>query len=166
MQQRPGRTILTILSIVIGVTAAVAVGLGTAATRTAYQSMFALVTGKATLEVTAKGGGAFPESVVEDVRKVPGVKVASPVIDRGTSMSFGDDKRTRLKVLGVDPKVDPLVRDYKFVAGRNIESGDELALDEGLASNLGLQVGDKVKNHWLGRAGWQQRAHDRGPLPH
>ena len=55
MQQRPGRSILTMLSIVIGVTAAVAVGLGTATTRNAYKQMFSIVTGKATLEIDAKG---------------------------------------------------------------------------------------------------------------
>ena len=43
MEQRPGRTILTMLSIVIGVAAAVAVGLGTATTRTVVISVFLII---------------------------------------------------------------------------------------------------------------------------
>src|SRR5262245_17564900 len=153
MQQRPGRTILTMLSIVIGVTAAVAVGLGTETTRNAYKQMFALVTGKATLEVTAKGSGVFSEKIVEDVRNVAGVKVAAPVVERAASMSFGDEKRARLQILGVDPQLDPQVRDYKIVAGRTVENGFELALDDGLAKYLGLDVGSKVRILGSGRLG-------------
>jgi putative ABC transport system permease protein len=155
MQQRPGRTILTVLSIVIGVTAAVAVGLGTATTRNAYKAMFALVTGKTSLEIDGKGGGAsvFSETLLEKVRAVPGVKVAAPVVDRPGSMSFGDGQRIRLRVLGVDPNIDAEVRDYIVVEGRNIKEGYEIALDEGLAKGLGLKTGDKVKILGSGRAG-------------
>src|SRR5438874_10348171 len=77
MQQRPGRTILTMLSIVIGVTAAVAVGLGTATTRNAYKQMFAMVTGRAALEIDASGGGGFEDSVLEKVESVPEVIAAA-----------------------------------------------------------------------------------------
>ena len=155
MQQRPARTILTVLSIVIGVTAAVAVGLGTATTRNAYKAMFSLVTGKTTLEIDGKGGGAtvFSDTLLEKVRAVPGVKVAAPVVDRPGSMSYGDDQRVRLRVLGVDPQIDVQVRDYKIVAGRNIEEGYEIALDVGLAENLGLKVDDTVKLLGSGRSG-------------
>src|SRR5436309_4221131 len=88
MQQRPGRTVLTMLSIVIGVTAAVAVGLGTATTRNAYKQMFAMVTGRATLEIDAAGGGGFDESVLSKVEALPEVTAAAPLVDRPTSMSM------------------------------------------------------------------------------
>ena len=81
MQQRPGRTVLTMLSIVIGVTAAVAVGLGTATTRNAYKQMFAMVTGRATLEVDGKGGKSFPDDVVANVAEVAGVEAVTPIGD-------------------------------------------------------------------------------------
>src|SRR5215212_9781072 len=101
MQQRPGRTILTTFSIVIGVTAAVAVGLGTATTRNAYKQMFAMVTGRATLEVNAAGGGGFSDDVLDKVEAVPGVIAATPLIDRPTSMSLeGGERRVRLQILG------------------------------------------------------------------
>jgi putative ABC transport system permease protein len=117
--------------------------------------MFALVTGKTSLEVTGKGGGGavFSEALLDKVKAVPGVKAAAPVVDRPGSMSYGDGQRVRLRILGVDPQLDPLVRDYTFVAGRQVETGYELALDEGLAKNLGLAVNGTVKLLGSGRLG-------------
>ena len=47
IRNRPGRAILTLLSIVIGVAAVVAVTISTATTNQAYKEMFESVTGKA-----------------------------------------------------------------------------------------------------------------------
>jgi len=146
MQQRPGRTILTMLSIVIGVTAAVAVGLGTATTRNAYKQMFAMVTGRASLEIDASGGGGFDQSVLEKVEAVPDVVAATPLVARPTSLSLeGGERRVRLQILGIDPSRDAKVRDYEIPVGRQVKEGDELVLDEGFAKAVGLNVGDEVK---------------------
>jgi putative ABC transport system permease protein len=146
MQQRPGRTVLTMLSIVIGVTAAVAVGLGTATTRNAYKQMFAMVTGRATLEIDAAGGGGFEESVLAKIESVRDVSAATPLVDRPTSMSLeGGERRVRLEILGIDTARDAKVRDYEIVAGRQVKEGDELVLDSEFAKHLGLKVGDEVK---------------------
>ena len=80
MQQRPGRTILTVLSIVIGVAAAVAIHLGTATTRNAYKQMFAMVTGRATLEVDGKGGVSFEKDLLDRVAGVQGVQEVTLVL--------------------------------------------------------------------------------------
>jgi putative ABC transport system permease protein len=146
MQQRPGRTILTMLSIVIGVTSAVAVGLGTATTRNAYKQMFALITGRATLEVDASGGGAFDNAIFDKVAGVEGIAAAAPLMQRPTSMSLeGGERRVRLQILGIDPDRDSSVRDYAIIVGRQVKENDELVLDEGFARYLGLKVGDEVK---------------------
>lgn len=146
MQQRPGRTILTMLSIVIGVAAAVAVSLGTATTRNAYKQMFAMVTGRATLEIDASGGGGFDGEIISKVEAVPGVVAAAPLVSRPTSFSFeGGERRVRMEILGIDPERDAKVRDYEIPTGRQVESGDELVLDEGFAKLVGLKVDDEVR---------------------
>lgn len=146
MQQRPGRTILTMLSIVIGVTASMAVGLGTATTRNAYKQMFAMVTGKATLEVSSAGGGSFDDEVFPKVEGIEGVVAATPLIDRPTSMSRQDGEgRVRLEILGIDPTRDTAVRDYDISAGRLVKAGDEIVVEEGFAGYLGLKLGDEVR---------------------
>ena len=55
LRQRPGRTILTVLSIIIGVATTVSFAVVTASTRDAYRNMFSLVTGRTSLEISAPG---------------------------------------------------------------------------------------------------------------
>ena len=55
IKSRPGRATLTLLSIVIGVAAVVAVTVGTATTNQACQEMYASVAGRAALEVVGRG---------------------------------------------------------------------------------------------------------------
>jgi len=133
------------LSIVIGVTAAVAVGLGTATTRNAYKQMFAMVTGRATLEVEGKGGTAFDGSSLARIEKLPGVEAASPLLDRMAAMTVGEDRRLRAKILGIDPERDQRVRDYTIIEGRQVKEGDEMVMDRGFATYMGLAVGDTVR---------------------
>jgi putative ABC transport system permease protein len=146
MQQRPGRAVLTMLSVVIGVTAAVATGLGTATTRNAYKQMFAMVTGRATLEVDAAGGSGFDANVFKRIEESPDVAAATPLVDRPSSISMeGGERQVRIEVLGIDPERDQKVRDYQITQGRQVKEGDEVVLDEEFARFLGLAVGDEVK---------------------
>ena len=144
MLQRIGRTIFTILSIVIGVAAVLAVMLLTASTRGAYKEMFATVTGKAKLQVVGLGNTSFQGDMLEDIEKVPGVTAAVPFLNRPSKLFF-NDRQIRLSTLGIDPKRDKAVRDYKVVQGRELNKGDELLLDEEFARQIGAKVGDRVK---------------------
>src|SRR5687767_1385574 len=113
---RPGRTILTLLSIVIGVSCVVSVTIVAATTREAYKTMFATVRGHASLEVQATNSGPFDQSLVDKIAAVPGVKAAVPTIKRDSSATIGegdDAIRVRLQVLGVDPEKDHLIRDLE-----------------------------------------------------
>jgi putative ABC transport system permease protein len=142
MLQRPGRTVLTLLSIVIGVAATVAIDLGTATTRESYQKMFATVTGKATLEITAGGGVNFDEKLLGVVQQTPGVVAASPIVEKPSALLVGD-KQIRLQIMGIKPELDAAVREYDIVAGRLLGTGDELVLDEEFAKLIGVKVGDE-----------------------
>ena len=145
MQQRPGRTILTLLSIVIGVAAAVAIGLGTATTRNAYKQMFAMVNGRASLQVDGKGQKAFDGSILAKIEALPGVQAAAPTVESQRPVTVGEDKKVLIQILGIDPVRDKNVRDYTVVAGRMVASGNELALEKEFAHFLKLKVGDKVR---------------------
>ena len=85
---RPGRATLTLLSIIIGVAAVVAVTVGTATTNQAFQEMYASVAGRAGLEVVAAGDGFFDQRVLGDIEKAPGVKAAVPTVQQLSVLRF------------------------------------------------------------------------------
>src|SRR5438552_11732484 len=75
VQRHPGRTLLTLLGIVIGVATVVAVTATTRATRRSYRAMFEAVGGRAALEVVAPGGGGFdPQEVYRSLRELAEVE--------------------------------------------------------------------------------------------
>lgn len=140
----PGRAVLTLLSMVIGVAAVVAVSVATSTTRQAYQEMFTTVTGRAALEVVGAGGSSFEEGLLKLVESTPGVKVAAPIVQRPTIM-YVEGRRMKLMALGVDPAKDPAVRDYKLQAGQAMTEKGGVQLEAHFAENLGVGPGDEVK---------------------
>jgi putative ABC transport system permease protein len=143
MLSRPGRAVLTLLSIVIGVAAVVSVTVATSTTRRAYRDMFASVNGRAALDVVAEGGGSLDEKVLSTVAEAPGVQAAVPLLQRPTSMQVVD-RKIRVMLLGIDTDRDAAVRNFNISKGRMFEGGKELVLEEGFAENLGISVGDEV----------------------
>jgi putative ABC transport system permease protein len=149
LTSRFGRTALTILSIVIGVSAVVSVGVMTATTRDAQKLMFQTVTGKATLEIKTPVDGGFKGDVLAQVQATPGVEMAVPIIERPSKLMKGE-QHVKIKALGIDTKLDPTVRDYKVTEGRMVaERTDkskpyEIMLDEGFAKQQGWKIGDEL----------------------
>lgn len=144
LSQRPARTILTILSIVIGVSAIVAVTILTQTTRGSYKLMFDTVVGRAALEVVSAGGSSYPEDIFAKVEHLPGVQAATPLVIRPSLLYIGE-KKIRLQVMGVDPKRDPAVRDYEIIEGKPLSAGNQVVLDQGFAQHLGIKVGDQIR---------------------
>jgi putative ABC transport system permease protein len=152
MRRRPGRTVLTLLGIVLGVTAVVSISLTTATTRNAYSRMFESLAGRAALEVVAEGLGGFDEKLATEVRSVPGVKAAVGIIQTPTVL-FGLASReasapgggVSALILGVDPASDAAVRDYRLQQGRGIKDGNELLLEVGFARAQQLELGSSVR---------------------
>lgn len=86
IQSRPLRSLLTLLSIVIGVGAIVATSLASNSARLAQEAMVKTVTGSASLEIEGVGGSSFDAKPYEFVAKLPEVEVASPVMRRYTNL--------------------------------------------------------------------------------
>jgi putative ABC transport system permease protein len=148
---RPGRAILTLLSIVIGVAAVVSVSIATSTTSAAYKMMYETVNGKAALEVTVEGGGGFDEklpgsetTVLEKVQQVPGVLAAVPLLKRNTVM-FAGGRRITLVALGIDPTRDASIRDFQVKQGESLDETSGAMLEEGFAKAINVRVGDRVR---------------------
>ncbi len=151
LRQRPSRPILTLLSIVIGVAAVVAVTIASGTTRRAFDQIYKTVAGRALLELSASVGTSFDQKAATEIRSVPGVKAVAPLIERHTVMSFG--KRSyKLVALGVDPAFDREVHDYEITAGKSLAEASGVLLEATFARNAGIKVGDLVD--FLSRDGY------------
>lgn len=163
MKSRPGRAFLTLFSVVLGVAAVVSVTIATSTTRAAFKQMFTAMTGSAALEIGAEVGGPFEQGVIEEVEKLPGVKAATPVLQRPTIMYYtppanaakaadaeesegSKSKRVKLLAIGVDPeKKEDSLRDYALVDGKLFDEGEGVLLTTDFAKDRGLKVGDEVR---------------------
>ena len=117
LRRNPGRSLLTLLSIAIGIASVVAVSLATATTRQAYQRMYEEIAGRAALEITGPANVGFPEEVAETVALVPGVQAAVPSYQRATRIIF-EHKYLALIAMGIDPDHDSDAREYELREGR------------------------------------------------
>ncbi|HWC91457.1 MAG TPA: FtsX-like permease family protein [Pirellulales bacterium] len=144
MLARPGRTVLTLLSVVIGVAAVASVSLAIGTTRRAYQDMFVALTGRADIEITAVGTGGIDQGLVQTLEQMPGVKAAVPMMQKATVL-YHNHRRIQILALGIDPVRDRQVRDYEVAAGQFLDGGDGAMLDANFARELEIKVGDTVK---------------------
>lgn len=166
IRTRPGRALLTLISIFIGVGAIVAVEMLAVSIRGASQEMFSTVVGSAALIIEPPGDAPIDRSLVETVGSVEGVQAAVPVIQRAVTLFTGEGEeraKTRGMVLGVDPQRDKALRDHEIVEGRfftdTAASGDteaeiadedepqrdEIVLEENFARARKVQLGDEVR---------------------
>lgn len=141
-RKHPGRAILTLASVAIGVAAVVAVTFTTRSTGKAFDQIFESLAGKASLEVAAPIGQSIPATLVDTISKVPGVEAVAPRLQRPAVLYAGDD-RVQLVAAAVDPARDGDVHDYEIVDGNPLES-EGVLLNKLLAENLGVKVGDEV----------------------
>jgi putative ABC transport system permease protein len=142
MLRRPGRTVLTLVGIVLGVATIVAVSLTARATRSAYYEMFEAVTGRASLEIVAEGFGGFDEALAARLQAVPEVKAAVPVIQSAAAL-LGKSGPVPVLVLGIDPACDRAIRDFSVRKGRllnGLPAPGGLLLEASFAEANGCQL--------------------------
>ncbi len=144
VRQRPGRAVLTLLSIVIGVSAVLSVSLAIDNAHRAYEDMYKTMAGRADLEVAAVDGSSFPSSVLAEVERVPGVAVAVPAWQSLTTL-LHEGAQVRVIVMGIDPARDAEIRDADLATGQYLADEPAALLDTGLARALGIGPGQEVR---------------------
>jgi putative ABC transport system permease protein len=149
-RKRPGRAILTLASVAIGVAAVVAVSFTTQTTRGAFDAIFRSLAGRASLEVAAPIGQSIPDSLAETISSIPGVEAVAPRLQRPTLL-YAHTEQLKLIAAAVDLERDRKVHDYKIVAGKPLSQGNEVLLEQLLAANLGVSPGERI--HLLTRSG-------------
>lgn len=89
-------------------------------------------------DVMALVEGAVPLSAVDQVRRIPGVDRADPVIDRFVILDLHGTKEP-VSVVGFIP--GGMGGPWAITDGRTVRSDGEIALDRSLAADHGLRIG-------------------------
>lgn len=144
VRRRPGRTVLTLLGIVIGVQSLVAIPLTIQTTRRAHRELFEGLTGKAALEVVPCGLGGFPPDLTAQLEAVEDVRAAVPVI-QSTAAIWDQSGLVPVMTLGIDIRRDDQARDYVLCRGSPLEADGQVLLEDSFAQSLGLDVGTTVR---------------------
>lgn len=151
--RRPGRSLFTLLSIVLGVGTVFAVSTTVDGARLAYTRMTEALAGKADAQVTARGGGRFDQQAVAPLTQAPDVKVAVPLLHQQAVLNTGS-MRLQINGIGTDLTKEKILHPFELVSGRLLEKDGEVVLEESLAKSAGIKAGDELK--MLTRRGLQR----------
>ena len=144
VQRRPGRTLLTLLGIVIGVATVVAITATTRATRRSYQNMFEELGGQAALEIVAPGQGGFdPQPALRDLEGIRDIEHAVGIIQTRAGL-LTKNGIVPILVLGIDPARDRAVRQWEVKHGHDLEDGPGVMVGANFADRIGIGLGDTI----------------------
>ena len=85
----------------------------------------------------------IPTSVTNDVRDVPGVEVATPIMYLTAPVETGDEQNLAY-VFGL-PQDAQMGKPWRVVEGSAVPESGEAVIDSGVAERSGIELGDKVK---------------------
>ena len=146
LRYHKGRTVLSIIGIALGVGVFVSVQIAIHTAIESFNATVDYVSGKANLQVTSFGRG-FSEDIYLKVKKVPGVKAATPVIQYVSKIDepIGEP----LYLLGIDVFSDQPFREYQFYEPNDegllfLKEPHSISITEKLANRHGLKKGDKI----------------------
>jgi len=154
LRRHPGRTAMLLVVVAISATLLVAV-LGIAGSITGSSGrLVAGISGNASLEVSGVTDTGFPEALLRDIAKVPGVAAAVPMLRTSVGkpservVLLGVNKRVRA-MLGplqraVHDKIGPMVKQPNRVAvgaGTGHKEGDSFALGNGKVTVAAVLTG-------------------------
>jgi len=137
------RTFLSMMGIVLGVAVLVSIQLAIHSAIESFNSTVDHVSGRANLQITSSGRG-FPEETFLKIKKVPGVKAATPVIQ--FVCKIDEPIGEPLYLLGIDIFSDRQFRDYQLDDSAEkdllfLQDPRAIAITEKLANRLGLKKG-------------------------
>ena len=141
-----GRALLSALGIALGVGVFISVQIAIYTAIESFNATVDHVSGKANLQLVSFGRG-FPEEVYLKVKKVPGIKAATPIIQ--FIPKIDDPIGEPLYLLGIDIFSDQQFRDYQFHEANEEELNflshpKAIAITEKLANRHRLKKGDNL----------------------
>ncbi|HET7203794.1 MAG TPA: FtsX-like permease family protein [Steroidobacteraceae bacterium] len=147
LRQAPGRTLLAVLAIALGVALGFSVYLINRVAADEVQGASRSLFGLADLAVRAPGAG-FDEALFPRVAQVPGVAVASPIVELQVRLP---GRERNLQLIGIDPfrafRLQPALAEAGRGArreGQGLLAPNSLWLSPAAAQALDLEVGEDL----------------------
>jgi putative ABC transport system permease protein len=159
LHTRPGRTLLTLLGIAMGVAAILATDITNRNVAATLDGLFARALGSAELEIAPPvNEDTIDEAVLGLVQRFPGVQLAVPTIrtitvlpgllDEGQPVQNANGQVAmgkRVEIDGIDLALEPKIRDYNIITGRFPETGKyEALISQQFAEQNDLEVEDEL----------------------
>lgn len=152
VRQHPGQELMGAVGIGVGVALFFGVLLASASVAGTSAQLLHQLVGNARYVVSARSPQGFDERLTYEIRDLPGVQVAAPLL-REPAILVGPNGRRSVELIGVNPSVVSLEGE----AIRNLGSGAQLlagglGLPEQLATQIGARSGRSVKVFVRGQA--------------
>ncbi len=144
MRQRPGRTTLTLLGIVIGVAAIVSISITVDSALGFYGDMFESLAGRAELEVVARGLGAFDPAVGDSLRNVGGIREVMPVVQSPIGV-LGAAGAVPATVMGIQREADSSAEELVLVDGEFLNEDSDALMPQSFARAQGIGLKDTFR---------------------
>jgi len=150
LRLRPARTILTTLGVAFGIALYVSISIINRSTRDSFKENVEAVSGKAKITVSA-GPTGFEEVKLEDVRTVPGVQHAVPMIEARGFFQDAKLEGESIYIIGVDLLQESAIRTYKTTDQTIIEDPliflnqpDSIVITKKFAESKNLGIDSKI----------------------
>ncbi len=146
------RTFLTTLAIVFGVLVIFGMNSLLPSFFSAFQANAMAATGQVDVTITSQTGEPFPESVLNKVTGVDGVRAAAGTLERtiGLQPDYFDhnpstpDRVSAVNLVGIVPEQARSITAFQIQSGRFIQDGDtdSAVIAKSLAEEVNLKLGD------------------------
>ena len=149
LRQYPGRTLLGVLGIALGTAVYLSISLAAASALQSFQAGVTSLAGRAQWRLTSPGA-PLPEALFAQVRGLPEVRDAAPVVE--SVLELDRPHQGPVLLLGLDPFSERAFRSYEF-SGSGLKSRawvdfltrpDTVLISDRLAARLQLKSGDAL----------------------
>jgi putative ABC transport system permease protein len=146
---RPGRTLLTLIGVGLGVAATIAVQRANLDVLSSFERAVLTVAGPTAVEIDG-GETGIDERLIAAVRRIAGVVSAAPVLAQTALLSESRSSRRAIQVLGLDLLAEADARGFRLMNDGAAEQLDRLLAPDSLyvgkraAADWSVSVGSRV----------------------
>jgi len=145
------RTFLTTLAVVFGTMVIFGINNILPTMMESFRANLLAAAGQVDVVITHTANESFGMEVLNKVRAVPGVRVAVGSLQRVVNIPTGfygrTSKVTALALVGIDPRLAPIIHNYQVKQGRFLRPEDTnvAVITTSLADSLGLKLGGRLR---------------------